>query len=537
MWNKMKKSQLSKLVALLVVTTVIAGCSASAPDTTTEKTTAAITEKETNIAFMAYNSEPVLDWDPSSSTSNEIIVFHNVYETLTRYNVETGNVDPLIAESYSVSDDGLTWEFVIRQGMKFHDGTDVNAEAVKFSIDRTMEKNLGAAYIWSAVEDIEVIDDYTVRFNLTYASPIQYIASSGYGAFIMSPKTLSENDEEWLNQGNDAGSGPYVVKRSKMGEEVLLEAFEDYWGGWNDNQYTTIVIQKISESSSRRQLIESGDATVTLELPPEDVDALKESSAVTIHESETFTNMMFHLNTQVAPLDNVQVRQALSYAFPYEDVINYAAGGYGSQPYGVIPDGILGHDETVSQYHLDLDKAKALLAEAGYPDGGFSLELSYLSGDEFQKKTAELYKSELKKIGVELEIRSMPWDSYYELAQAPNPEDRQDIFAVYWWPDNALPSSWFQQLYYSEEDIYWNMSYYSNPEYDALIDEADATLYSDEAAAEKLYIEANQFIVDQALSIFVMDSNRVFVSNASMKGLVANPAYDTVVFFYDCYKE
>lgn len=532
----LKRSRFTLVMTLLLVVSLMVGCGGKTDSGDEAKTEEAPVAAE-NIAFFAYNSEPVLDWDPSSSTSNEIVMMHNVYETLTRYNAETGEVDPLIAESFTVSEDGMTWEFKIRQGMTFHDGTEVNAEAVKFSIDRTMEKNLGAAYIWSAVESVDVVDAYTVKFELSYAAPISYIAASGYGAFIMSPKAITDNGDEWLSQGNDAGSGPYKVKSSKMGEEVVLQKFDGYWGGWKDNQYTTVVIQKIAESSSRRQLIETGDVSVTLELPAEDINALKENPSVQINESKTFTNLIFSFNSQVEPLTDVRVRQALSYAFPYEDVINFAAGGYGSQSYGVIPEGILGHDASVPQYSLDLDKAKSLLAEAGLPDGGFTLSLHYLSGDELQKKIAEMYKSELAKIGVVLDIRSMPWDSYYDLALAPNPEDRQDIFAVYWWPDNALPSSWFQQLYYSEESINWNMSYYNNPEFDALIDEADATLYSDETAAEKLYIQANTMLVDEALSVFALDKNRVFVTNGSMKGLVANPAYDTVVFFYDCYKE
>lgn len=532
----MKKTGTSIIAVILVMALVLAGCSSGQESTSGESNTEAPDQKDPNIAIIAYNSEPVLDWDPSSGSSNETIVFHNVYETLTRYNATTLEIDPLIAESYEASEDGLTWTFVIRQGMKFHDGTDVNAEAVKFSIDRTRDINMGSAYVWDAVDTIEVVDEYTVQFNLAYPTPLQYVASSGYAAFIMSPTAIEANGEDWLKEGNDAGSGPYVVAKSTMGEEVVLQAFPEYWGGWTEGQYDTVVIKKISETSSRRQLVESGEVTAAYELPAEDVEALSTNDGVNIVQAKTFTNLLFQLNTQVEPLNNVKVRQALSYAFPYEDVLLYAAGGYGSKPRGVIPEGIVGHSDEVPQYTFDLDKAKELLVEAGHPDGGFELDLHYLSGDELQKKTAELYKSELGKIGVTLNIRSMPWDSYYDVALSPNPEDRQDIFALYWWPDNALPASWFYMLYYTEEMISWNMSYYSDPAYDALIDEAEGLVYSDIESAEKLYIEANTKIVDEALSLYALDMDRQYVTNASMEGLIPNPAYDTVIFFYDCRK-
>lgn len=522
------KSIIIYLLVMTMVFSLFSGCGTTADEVSSQS--------DSQVLFMAYQSEPVLDWDPSSGTSNEIIVFHNVYETLTFYNPKTETVDPKLAESFEASEDGMTWTFKIREGMTFHDGTVIDAEAVKFSIDRTLDMNLGAAYIWDSVESIEVLDEMTVQFNLSYPAPLSYIAASGYGAFIMSPTAIKNNPATWLSDGHDAGSGPYKVKSTKLGEEVVLEKYDAYWKGWNDNQYDTVVIQKIAESSSRRQLIEAGEVSVTFDLPSEDIEALKSSGSVNIIEAKSFKNLMFMFNTEVEPLKDKKVRQAMSYAFPYDDVINYAAGGYGVQPHGTIPKGIYGYDESIMQYKYDIEKAKALLTEAGYPDGGFTLSLHYVSGDNLQKKTAELYKAELNKIGVTLDIRSMPWDSYYELAQSPSPEDRQDLFAIYWWPDNALPSSWFQQLYHSEEMISWNMAYYNNPEFDQLIELADQKLFDDEVEAERLFREANSVVVKEALSIFALDTVGVYVTNKEIKGVQLNPAYDTVVFFYDCYK-
>ncbi len=489
------------------------------------------------IAFYAYDSEPVLDWDPSVGTSNEIIIYHNVYETLTRFNSETGDIEPLIAESYKVSEDGMEWVFNIRKDMKFHDGTDVNAEAVKFSIDRTMERNMGAAYIWGAVQEIIVVDEYSVKFILMYPSPIDIISSSSYGAFIMSPDAVTNNDEEWFSQGNEAGSGPYIVDSAKMGEEVVLKKFDEYWGGWNEQFYDKVIIRKVSEVSSRRQLVESGEAQITTYLPAEDIEAMRKKDNITIITSDSFTNAAIHLNTEVEPLNDVRVRQALSYAFPYEDVIKYAAGNYGVQSKGVIPAGIIGYSEDLPQYKFDLDKAQVLLDEAGISEDGFTLSYNYSSGDEIQKKTGELYKAELKKLNIELEIRGMPWDSYFEMAKATNPEDRQDMFAMNWWPENALPSSWFYNLYHSQDEIYWNLSYWSDPIFDELTDAADELSTSDRELAEEKYIEANKLVIEEAPSIFIYDSIKVYATSKEFKGLKANPAYEGVIFFNECYPE
>lgn len=291
------------------------------------------------IAFYAFNSEPILDWDPSVEYSNGIVVLNNIYETLLRYEPLSEEVIPVLATEYSKSDDGLTWTFKIREGVKFHDGTDLNAEAVKISIDRTMELGQGAAFIWDPVEEIVVRDEYTVDFKLTYPAPLDLIASSGYAAFIMSPQAIEANPEDWFSQGNEAGTGPYMLQSFKMGDEVVMTKFDDYWKGWEGDHFDKVVIKKVPETASRRQLVEKGEADVTMELPYEDIEALKGNPAVNVMDVPSFQNLLAFLNTEKAPLDDKLVRQALSYAFPYGDVVEYAMGGYATQGRGSIPAG------------------------------------------------------------------------------------------------------------------------------------------------------------------------------------------------------
>lgn len=518
------------LVLLLSASLLLAGCGGSdsgqKPD-----------QGQMQIAVYAFNSEPVLDWDPSVEFSNGIVVMNNIYETLLKYDSLHDKIEPVLATEYSKSEDSLTWTFKIRQGVKFHDGTDLNAEAVKFSIDRTIELGKGAAYIWSCVKEINVVDDYTVEFKLNYPAPLDLIASSGYAAFIMSPTAVKNNPEDWLSQGNAAGTGPYMLQSFKMGQEVVLTKFEQYWKGWEGQHFDKVVFQKIPETASRRQMVEKGDADITLELPYEDVNALKGNANVTIIEEPSFQDLMFFLNCEKKPLDNVRVRQALSYAFPYEEVVKYAMGDYATQSKGAIPLGHWGHGADLPQYTYNLEKAKELLAEAGYADGGFKLLLTYMSGDEAEKKAAELFKSQLAKLNIELEIRAMPWESQWEMAKSPEPGKRQDIFVMYWWPDFASPYSWLLNLYHSEDHPMYNMGYWKNAEFDRMIDAANETSGIDRAKAEQMYIDAQKILVDEAPAIFAYDKKSVYVLNKSFKGYEYNPIYPNVVFFYDTYRE
>ena len=167
----MKKS-LVLMLAVILVTSLFAGCGQGGGKTTTDA-----------ILYYACGSEPYLTLDPSVENSNGVCVLQNVYETLTRYNDQTGDVEPYLATSWTHNDDGTVWEFTLREDVSFHDGTKMNANAVKKSIDRTIKLGKGAAYIWTNVESIEVVSDYVVRFNCSEATSVDLIASAAYAAY------------------------------------------------------------------------------------------------------------------------------------------------------------------------------------------------------------------------------------------------------------------------------------------------------------------------------------------------------------------
>ena len=528
------RKRVSLLLALIMILTSITACGGNQNEAVDANQPGAA--EEMDVLYYAYNSIPILTWDPSVEFSNGIIILNNIYEQLLRFNADTKEYEKVLATDYSKSEDGLVWTFELREGITFHDGTPFNSEAVKYSVERTKGIGQGAAFIWDAVQEINIIDEYTVEFVLSYAAPMDVIVSCPYASFMMSP-SLENQPETWFDEGNANGTGPYKLQENSMGDEVILTKNETYWKGWDNEHFEKVIVKKVSETSSRRQMIESGEADITVELPSEDIEALKASGKVVVDIVPSFTNLIGFFNTQKAPLDNVKVREALAYAFPYGDVVEYAMGGYAEQSFGPIPDGMWGHSEDIMQYTHDLDKAKQLLDEAGIKEGELKLLLTYMTGDEAEKKMAELYKGELSKIGVELEIRAMPWESQWEMAMGTEPSAQQDIFVMYWWNDLATPYSYLYSLFHSEDSTLYNLGYYSNAEFDALIDGAQEKSATNLDEAEKEFIVAQELLLKDTPAIFMYDKSVSWVKAPTLKGHVDNPSYPFVVFFYDLYRE
>jgi peptide/nickel transport system substrate-binding protein len=523
---KMNKNQ-SIIAVMICISVLLAACGGGGTPAAQQE------EAKPQFAVYALNSEPLTNWDPAIEFSNGIHLHNNMYEQLLRYDPATEKTLPLLAESYSVSDDGLVWTFKIRQGVKFQNGDALTADDVKYSLDRTIALGAGASYIWSAVESITVKDPQTVEFKLSYKNPLDLVAATGYAAFIYSRKCVNENNE-WMAEAKGCGTGPYMLKSAKWGDEVIVEAFTDYWGGWGEKYFSQVVFKKISETASRRQMIEAGEATIAVELPFSDVNALKDNPEVKVNVEPSWQNLIGMFNTQKPPLDNKTVRQALAYAFPYDQVIKSAVGGYARQSYGIVPYGMWGFSDTLPQYKYDLEKARQLLVDAGIP-AGQKLLLTYTAGNETEKSTAELYKAELTKLNVDLEIRSMPWDSQWELAKNPDPLARQDIFVMYWWPDLPSPYSFLYSTFHTEQEPLFNLAYYYNADFDALIDQANELSATDIAKAEQMFVDAQKILLDDAATLFIYDRQDIWVTAANLQGFKFNPAYPTVMFFHDMY--
>ena len=247
------KKKLAFLLCLVMVFSMLTACGGSEKEETGSQNSGSASQAE-DVLYHVYHSAPYVTLDPSTEYSNGILVLQNVYETLTYYNSATGELEPKLATEWSSNEDGTVWTFKLREDVTFHDGTKMTSADVKASMERTLALGQGAAFNWSAVESIETNGDYEVIFNCAYSAPVDLIASAGYAAYVMSAEAVKQ-DVEWFNAGNDGGTGPYTIAQASGQDTVVLQAYDNYWGGWADNQYKTVLIKEVLESSARRQML------------------------------------------------------------------------------------------------------------------------------------------------------------------------------------------------------------------------------------------------------------------------------------------
>ncbi len=482
------------------------------------------------------STDSITTWDPSAAYSTESSYMPNIYETLIWVSPPGSKkpFQPGLAKKWKVDKKGLEWTFYLRKGVMFHDGGKLTAQAVKDSIERTMKMKKGAAFIFSPVKEIKVIDDYTVKFVLKNAAPFDRIIASANAAWIISPNAVHK-DRKWFDAGHEAGSGPYVLESWKPDEEIIFKKFDGYWKGWKGPHFNRIVVKIVKEATVADQMLESGVADLVTRIPIESSKLLNSKRCCERLVGPSFMNYALHLNTAKFPFNQKLVRKAVSFAIPYKEIIEVAMGGLGRQAVGAVPFGQFGHDESLFQYSHDLEKARKYMKEAGYPKGiKGKVVFTYASENAVEKAFAPLVKEELGKIGIQVEIRPMNWTAQWDLMKG-GPEKAQDMAALLWWPTFSDPYETLYSLWHAEKKPYWNFAYYKNPEFDKTILAAYST--PDGKKAQELYSKAQKMLIDDAPSIFLVDVQRPVFKSRKLKGYVINPNYPRVPFWYSMYKE
>jgi peptide/nickel transport system substrate-binding protein len=481
------------------------------------------------------NTANFTTWDPIKSFSTEAAYMANMYEQLLRINPPSAaeRFTPLLAESWESSADGLTWTFHLRQGVTFHDGEVMNANAVKMSIEAAKDHG-GASFIWAPLNAITIKDDYTISFILKYAAPLDLIASSLYGAWIVSPKALDAvaADEAYFESGKEAGTGPYMLDTYTPDQEVVFKKFDNYWGGWKPENYEVVVNMIVPEATTQQQLLEGGEIDLASLIPYDNLDSFKSNPDYTVYEEKSFFNYVGFFNTLRPPLDNPLVRQALSYAIPYQDIITIAFSGLGTQSRGPVPEGVWPWSDQVNQYTYDLGKAKELLAQAGYPDGGFSIRLTHASENNAEATFAPLIKDSFAQLGVDVSIESMLFNQQWELAKS-DPANAQDMFLLLYWPtysDAGSDNLW--SMFYYTETPFFNLSYWNNPDYNTQLDQAIADTVVDPAKSQQEYIDVMNLLVDQAPGVFFLDTKAPYVIPNHIAGFQYNLNYPFTPFWF-----
>lgn len=433
--------------------------------------------RDTLIVATAYDSitmDPVANNDSPSSHA-----MHQMYEGLLSLDANS-ELHPLLAESWEMPDD-VTYIFHLKKGVKFHNGEEMKASDVAFSFERARTAP-AVAHIFGGIKEgsFETPDDYTVKFQLNEPNAAFFKCLAHASGFIVSEKAVKEAEEKGENFGqNPCGTGPFKFVSWKKNDRMEFERFEDYWG--DAPKYEKLVLRVIPEATNRTIELESGGVDIAYEITPQDIPRIEENEHLQLLRTPEFSTQYLGMNVSKAPLDDVRVRQAIQLALdmpaideavwrgvgkvatgPYADTMQYSLAGEWTQP------------------ERDVEKAKELLAEAGYPDG-LSITLSTNEKTE-RVDMATIIKAMLAEAGIDLKVEVLEWAAYIQKLES----GEQDLFQIGWTPDAPDPDMALWPCFHSSAmGAGGNYVFLDDEEVDKLLEEGRAT--QDSPEREEIY--------------------------------------------------
>ena len=517
-----RSSRLLLLASLLAVLALLAACAPTpaapapaAPAPTEEAAPPSAPEKPTTFRIAVGIDPDTLDPVGMTTTTVANMVDY-VVETLVKIDQE-GNIQPHLAESWEVSEDGLSVTFKLRQGVKFHDGTPFNAEAVKFNIDRMMDPDVRVPIRapYAAIESVEVVDDYTVKLNLSQPSAPLVNAFSWTTAGMISPASIDKFGNTYKNAQHPVGTGPYVFKERVKGEHITVEKFEDYWG--EKPYYDVVEFRIVPEAATRESLLLAGQVDLIILPPVADLPALQENPDVKVLLAPSDRTIFIAINNLDPVLSNVKVRQALNYAVNKEEIIKSVLFGAADAMDAPMAPSLFGYCK-IGAYPYDPEKAKALLAEAGIKEG---LELRFIAPtgryvQDFQ--AAQAISGFLSEVGIKAPVSTMDWPSYVATIVAPPEENTTQLHYLGWAPaylDAAQQMLQFQSDYAPPSGL--ATSFYSNPKVDELL--ANARKERDPDVRKDLYCQASKIVWEEAPWIFLWVQRFPIVYSAKVENV------------------
>ena len=488
---------------------------------------------ETSIVYSTPLEANVIDPAQGTSIASDGRVIHMIYNLLITYDLGTSEIVPDLAESWEILEDESgkpAIVFHLKEGIRFHDGTPLNAEAVKFSLNRLLEAGLGPAGTLSSImntDSTKVIDEYTIEIQLTESSPLT-LPFLAVWAGIVSPTYVkghaTEGDPlalEWM-ASHGCGTGPWKLVEWKRGAQMVFKRNEDYPDnlGTPAPKVDKLIIKVVKDSTVAKMMLEEGDTDIAARLPMDIVEALSETPGIKVVEIPTLKNVFVQINTSHKPLNNVKVRKAINYAINYEEVIETLEGRYARRLYGPLPKGTeWAESPALTKYDYDPIKARELLKEAGYPDG-FSTTIIF-SNERYPAfgQLSVMIQSYLSDVGIKATVRELAWVTQLDAMFA----GEFDLALQTWSAENVDPDD-FMWYFYSETAIErgnWNFSFWRNERCTELCDKARVTM--DREKRREYYVECQNIGTDNAVYAFLYQKQGAVCMRDDIYGFIYEP--------------
>ncbi|WP_371368308.1 Glutathione-binding protein GsiB [Sporomusa rhizae] len=497
------KTVLAMVLSVMMVASLMAGCGG-------EKAAGKVKDTVTvGTGYDAKTLDPIATNDVASSN-----VMNQIYGTLVQVN-DKGEVVPMLAESYTKLDD-KTYEFKLRKGVTFHNGEEMKASDVKFTLERAASP-LGAAvaHLFEPldVSALKVVDDYTIQIKLKYVFP-PFISTSltHTGGSILNEKAVKAAGKDYGQ--NPVGTGPFKFEKWVKGDRIELSRFDGYYG--NKPAFKTLVIRPIPEVTNRVIELESGGIDVCYEVSANDLPRLQDNKEVKVVRVLDNGTAFMGMNTTKKPFDDVRVRQAISYAIDTPTVVNTVWRGIGKPAVSPVPPNIKYHNPALKTHEYNIEKAKQLLAEAGYPNG---FKTSIWTNDRKERiDMATIMQNQLSQVGISAEIKVVEWGAYLEGTARGD----QDMYIIGWTASGNDPDvSLFAMFHSSKHGAGGNRAFYSNPKVDALLEQGRQMEDSD--ARQKLYYDVQDMIIADAPWVFLNNSEQVVAVRKNITGFQPSP--------------
>ena len=530
----MKKQASIILAALLAVSlTACSGGKTETPATTAAGETSAATEAASTAGgdntavspdndFVIALQADATHLDPHVSgngVSNTIT--NSMYETLVWFD-ENLELKPLLAKSWTVSDDGLDYTFVLNEGIKFHDGEPFNAESIVANYERAKsDSSLRLASQTAMWDSVTVDSEYQVTIHLK--EPNNTFLNKLAQVRIVSPKAIKELGKDGLAK-QSAGTGPFILSERVDGGYKKMVRNENYWQ--DGPKVDTLTWRVVPEDGARVAMLQTGEADIISPLPAIQVDKLKDDASLDVLNLGGLTYRYATLNKNYTladgrkPLDDVRVRQAMNYAFDSEAYTQVVFQGYASVPTSLFASSVPYYAEQ-TPYTADVEKAKSLMSEAGYSDG-FPINI-WVDNTTIEMQGAEFLKQQLAQINIDVNVVPMESTTIADMTSAPEDKTEVQMWYVNWSSGDYSADGSMRNILHGDKypPSGYNTAFYNNAEFNKCLDDALKTTDTDEIT--KLYAQAQSIAWEECPWIFLGVDNSLIGQKKYVKGIKYRP--------------